>query len=101
MGCAMTCAPSARSTKLARLKSLQHSGPGQQTVIAYMPQQAQFALLSEFQPPWGQFDLSLGAQSLTVVMLAWLAVLHPAVLSRPARDYHFVRLVRTPTLINH
>jgi TonB family protein len=69
--------------------------------MPYMPRQAQFALLPESQPPWTQFVLSMGAQSLTVVMLAWLAVLHPAVLSRPARDYHFVSLVSTPPVINH
>ena len=66
-----------------------------------MPREAQFALLPESQPPWTQFVLSMGGQSLAVVMLAWLAVLHPAVLSPPAHDYHSVRLVSTPTLINH
>jgi TonB family protein len=69
--------------------------------MLYMPRQAQFALLPESPPPWTQFVLSMGAQSLTVVVLAWLAVLHPAVLSPPAHDYHFVRLVSTPTFINH
>ncbi len=68
--------------------------------MQYMPRQAQFALLPESQPPWTQFVLSMGAQSLTVVLLAWLAVLHPAVL-RPAHDSHFVPLVSTPTPINH
>jgi TonB family protein len=42
----------------------------------------------------------MGAQSLMVVGLAWLAVLHPAVLT-PAHDSHFVRLVSAPTFINH
>jgi TonB family protein len=35
-----------------------------------------------------------------VVLLAWLAVLHPAVLSPAAHDYHFGPLVSTPSLIN-
>jgi len=69
--------------------------------MPYMPQQAQFALLPESPPPWTHFVLSMGAQSLTVVVLAWLAVLHPAVLAPPAHDYHFVRLASTPTFINH
>lgn len=65
-----------------------------------MPRRAQFALLPESQPPWTQFVLSMGAQSLTVVMLAWLAILHPAVLTRPSHDYRFVPLVSTPAPIN-
>src|SRR5579863_2822430 len=69
--------------------------------MPYMPRQAQFALLPESQPPWAQFVLSMGAQSLAVVMLVWLGVLHPAVLSRAAHDYHFVPLVSAPPLINH
>lgn len=69
--------------------------------MPYTPQQEQFALLPESQPPWTQFVLSMGAQSLTVVMLAWLAVLHPAVLRPAAHDYHFVPLVSTPAPINH
>lgn len=69
--------------------------------MQHMPREAQFALLPESAPPWTQFVLSMGAQSLTVVVLAWLAVLHPAVLGPPAHDYHFVRLVSTPPFINH
>jgi TonB family protein len=42
----------------------------------------------------------MGAQGLTVVMLTWLAVLHPAGLSGPAHDYHLVRLMSAPMLIN-
>jgi TonB family protein len=69
--------------------------------MPHMPREAQFALLPESRPPWSEFVLSMGAQGLTVVLLAWLAVLHPAVLGRPAHDYHFVPLVSTPVLINH
>jgi len=69
--------------------------------MPYMPRQAQFALLPESPTPWTQFVLSMGVQSLMVVVLAWLAVVHPAVLSPPAHDYHFVQLVSTPTFINH
>ena len=71
------------------------------TLMPYMPQEAQFALLPESRPPWTQFVLSMGAQSLAAVGLAWLAVLHPAVLRPPAHDYDFVRLVSSPTFINH
>jgi TonB family protein len=67
--------------------------------MPYMPPQAHFALLPESQPPWTQFFLSIGAQTLGVIVLVWLGVLHPAVLSRTARDYHFVPLVSAPLLI--
>ncbi|MBV8050991.1 MAG: energy transducer TonB [Acidobacteriaceae bacterium] len=66
-----------------------------------MPQQAQFALLPEPPPPWTQFVLSMGVQTLSVMVLAWLAVLHPAILRPPAHDSHFVPLVSTPAVINH
>lgn len=69
--------------------------------MPYMPRQAQFALLPESQPPWWQFVFSMGTQSLAAVVLAWVAVLHPSVLSPPAHDYHFVPLVSTPTFIDH
>jgi TonB family protein len=68
--------------------------------MPHMPRQAQFALLPESQPPWTQFVLSIGAQSLAVAVLSWLAVLRPAVLS-PTHDSRFVQLVSAPTFINH
>jgi TonB family protein len=66
-----------------------------------MSRQAQFALLPEPQPPWTLFVLSMGAQSLAVVGLIWLAILRPAVLTPPAPDYHLVQLVSTLEFINH
>jgi len=68
--------------------------------MPHMPRQVQFALLPESGPPWSQFVLSMVVQSLAVVVLAWLAILHPSVLRPAARDYHFVPLVSTPTFIN-
>jgi TonB family protein len=66
-----------------------------------MSRQPQFALLTESTPPFVQFVISIGAQSLAVVVLTWLAVLHPAVLRSPVHDYHFVPLASTPAFINH
>ena len=60
-----------------------------------------FALLPEKRPPWIQFLLSMSTQSLALVVLAWVAVLHPAVLLPPEHDYHFVELVPTPVPVNH
>jgi TonB family protein len=44
---------------------------------------------------------SMGTQSVAVVLLVWLAVLHPQVLVSPARDYHAIELVPTPVPVNH
>jgi TonB family protein len=69
--------------------------------MRYMPRQGQFALLPDSPTPWIHFVLSMGGQSLAVVVLAWLAILHPAVLSSSAHPYSFVPLVSTPTVINN
>lgn len=69
--------------------------------MSHTSPQAHFALLPESQPPWTQFVVSMGVQTMAVAVLVWLGLLHPAVLSRAARDYHFVPLVSTPLVINH
>ncbi len=60
-----------------------------------------FAGLPEKRPPWIEFLLSISAQSVAVVALAWVALLHPEVLAPPSHDYHFVELVPTPVPVNH
>ena len=60
-----------------------------------------FSMLPERPAPWKEFGLSMGAQSLALLVLAWVGVLHPEVLTPPLHDYHFVRLVNTPPPINH
>ncbi len=65
------------------------------------PDVSLFASLPEKRPPWKQFLLSMGGQSVAVMALAWVAVLHPEVLAPPQHDYHFVELVPTPVPVNH
>lgn len=65
------------------------------------PQHGPFSPLPQWRPPWKEFILSLGTQSLVCFLLLWVGVLHPEVLVPRARDYHFIRLVDTPPPINH
>jgi TonB family protein len=60
-----------------------------------------FAGLPQRRPPWKEFVLSLGTQSVALVVLAWVGVLHPEVLVPPKHDYHFIGLVNTPPPVNH
>jgi TonB family protein len=61
---------------------------------------APFSLLPDRQPPWKQFVLTMGVQSLALFLLVWLGVLNLGVLEPPLHDYHFIRLVETPPPVN-
>jgi TonB family protein len=65
------------------------------------PQAKLFCLLPEPRPPLVKFGLSMGAQALGLVVLAWIGVVHPEVLLPPVHDYHFIQLVPTPHPVNH
>ena len=58
-------------------------------------------MLPDRRPPWKEFVFSMGSQSVLVVLLLWIGLLHPHVLTPPPRDYHFIRLVSTPHPVNH
>lgn len=59
------------------------------------------SMLPDRRPPWKEFVFSMGSQSVLVLLLLWVGLLHPNVLKPPPRDYHFVRLVSTPHPVNH
>jgi TonB family protein len=65
-----------------------------------MSQNGPFSLLPYRRPPWGQFVLTMGVQSLALFLFIWLGVLNMAVLDPPVHDYHFIRLVETPPPVN-
>lgn len=65
------------------------------------PDHGLFEMLPDRRPPWKEFMFSMGTQSVAVLLLVWLAVLHPQVLLSPARDYHAIELVPTPVPVNH
>ena len=59
-----------------------------------------FSLLPERRAPWAEFALSMSTQTVALLALAWVGVLHPEMLVSPVHDYHFVQLVSTPPPIN-
>jgi TonB family protein len=59
------------------------------------------SMLPDRRPPWKEFVFSMGSQGALVVILLWIGILHPNVLTPPPRDYHFIRLVNTPHPVNH
>jgi len=63
-------------------------------------QNGPFSLLPERRPPWKEFVLTMGLQSLALFALVWLGVLNLSVLPAPVHDYHFIRLVETPPPVN-
>jgi TonB family protein len=58
-------------------------------------------MLPDRRPPWKEFVFSMGTQSVAMLLLGWLAILHPPVMLSPARDYHAIELVPTPVPVNH
>ncbi len=60
-----------------------------------------FAGLPQRRPPWKEFGFSMGTQSVALLLLAWVGVLHPEALVPPIHDYHFIQLVNTPPPVNH
>src|SRR5512135_2158787 len=66
-----------------------------------VPSYGLFAGLPQRRPPWREFVFSMGTQSLALLVLAWVGVLHPEVLVPPVHDYHFIQLVNTPPPVNH
>lgn len=69
--------------------------------MPHIPSHSLFAGLPARRPPWKQFMLSMSTQTVALVALAWVGVLHPGVIMPPVHDYHFIRLVNTPPPVNH
>jgi TonB family protein len=69
--------------------------------MSLAPYNAPFSMLPARRPPWKEFVLSMGVESLILLISAWVGVLHPEVLTLPIHDYHFIQLVSTPPPVNH
>jgi len=69
--------------------------------MSQTPVNGLFSLLPERRPPWKEFVFSFGVETIAIVIVAWIGVLHPNVLRAPIHDYHFVQLVPTPAPMNH
>jgi len=64
-------------------------------------QNTPFSLLPTSRAPWKEFLFSTVTQGGVVALLLWVGVLHPEILTPPARDYHAIELVPTPVPVNH
>lgn len=71
------------------------------TTMSSSQQSGLFNLLPPSRPPWKEFLFSSATQAGAVALLLWVGVLHPQILTPPARDYHAVELVATPPPVNH
>ena len=60
-----------------------------------------FSGLPQRRPPWKEFVFSMGTQAVLLVVVAWVAILHPEVIVQPVRDLHITQLVSTPPPVNH
>src|ERR1700730_6377827 len=71
--------------------------PAMRSPLGYGP----VSMLPDRRPPWKEFVFSMGSQSALVVLLLWIGILHPNVLSPPRWTYHAIRLVITTPPVNY
>lgn len=59
-------------------------------------------MLPERRAPWKEFVFSMGSESVLIVILAWVGVLHPEVITKLQQHEHqAIALVPTPIPVNH
>ncbi len=65
------------------------------------PDNTMFSMLPERRAPWKEFIFSMGTESVLAVLLAWVGVLHPEVITQLKHDHQVIALVPTPIPVNH
>jgi TonB family protein len=65
------------------------------------PENVLFAMLPQRRAPWKEFVFSMGTESVLVVLLAWVGVLRPELITQPKHDHQVIALVATPPPVNH
>jgi TonB family protein len=78
------------------LRSDEQLSPGLQLSVKSSASSLSFALLAEKRPPWKEFVLSMGTQSILLFVLAWIGVLHPEIITTAVHTDRFAPLVSTP-----
>ena len=81
-----------RGSKDGRVKAAMSSSASQETL---------FSLLPETRKPWTEFAFSTGMQAAVVVLLIWVRLLYPNVVTAPEHTFRSVELVSTPVPVNH
>jgi TonB family protein len=64
-------------------------------------QQTLFSPLPKTRTPWTEFVFSTGTQALVILLLVWVRLLYPAIVSPPEHSFRSIQLVSTPVPINH
>jgi TonB family protein len=60
-----------------------------------------FSLLPETRTPWTEFVFSTGTQAAVVVLIVWVRLLYPTVVSPTEHNFRSIQLVSTPVPVNH
>ena len=81
-----------RGLKDGRVKAAMSSSASQETL---------FSLLPETRTPWTEFVFSTGMQAAVVVLLIWVRLLYPNIVTPPEHTFRSVELVSTPVPVNH
>ncbi len=81
-----------RGSKDGRVRAVMSSTASQQTL---------FSLLPETRTPWTEFVFSTGMQAAVVVLLIWVRLLYPTIVTPPEHAFRSVELVSTPVPVNH
>jgi TonB family protein len=66
------------------------------SIVPQISQNGPFSMLPYRRPPWKQFLLVVGLQSIGLFLLTWVGVLNMGLVPDPVHDYHFIGLVDTP-----
>jgi len=64
-------------------------------------QQTLFSTLPKTRTPWTEFVFSTGTQALLILLLVWVRLMYPAIVSPPEHSFRSIQLVSTPVPINH
>jgi TonB family protein len=64
-------------------------------------QQTLFSQLPKTRAPWTEFVFSTGTQALLILLLIWVRLMYPAIVSPPEHSFRSIQLVSTPVPINH
>src|ERR1700733_2688744 len=59
-----------------------------------------FSGIPDRRPPLKEFVFSMGTQAVLIVVVAWIAILHPEVITQPIHRLEVTQLVTTPPPVN-
>jgi TonB family protein len=69
--------------------------------MSFADENTLFSGIPDRRPPLKEFVFSMGVQAVLLVAVAWIAILHPEVITQPLRKIQVTQLVSTPPPVNH